>query len=177
MKIHNSLIAAALGALAVAPAAAVARPAAPVAHDARVRDKIVLFESIGGVKLGITPAQARRQLGKPSHTIRVSGKVAEYDFSEGNALVINVSFDTLNKRDLADGVFGYATKMHTSKGIHPGSTVAQLKRAYGHALQHFPGGYALWRGTPGAIGSVTTQFATFQSKIQVIDIQTAFNDL
>jgi hypothetical protein len=172
-----SLIAGALGALALAPATAVARSAAPVAHDARAGNKIVLFESIDGVRLGITPAQARRELGTPSHTIRVGGKISEYDFSEGGVSFINVTFDTLNRRDLANGVFGFATTMRTPQGIHPGSTVAQLKRAYGRALHHFPGGYAMYRGTPGAIGSPTTQFGVLNGKVELIDVQTTFNDL
>lgn len=176
MKTRKTLFAALVGAFAAAPAGALARPAA-VAHQARVGNKIVLFKSIGGVKLGITPAQARRKLGKPSHTIRVGGKVAEYQFSKGNTLVISVDFDTLNSRDLANGVFGYEKSMRTSKGIHPGSTVKQLKRAYGHALHHFPGGYALYLGHPGSVGSSRTDFPTFDGKISDIDVQTVLNDL
>jgi hypothetical protein len=175
MKATKILIPAALGALALVPAAAAARTPAPVAHAAGLGSKIVLYKSIGGISLGLTPAKVVRKLGKPSHTIHVGAKVAEYDYDAKNDDdVVNVDFDTNNKRDLADGVFGFATKLHTSKGIHPGSTVAQLKRAYGHALKKFPGGYALNQGTPGA--SPTTQFATTRSKVDLIDIQTTFND-
>lgn len=177
MKMHKSLIAAGLGMLVVSPAAAGARSAGSVGHAARVGNKIVLFQSIGGVKLGITPAQARQELGRPSQTFRVGGKVAEYDFGRGYSLVISVDFDTLNSRDRADGVFGFETSMHTAKGIHPGSTVKQLKRAYGRALQHFPGGYVLYRGQPGSIGSSRTDFPTFGGKVTDIDVQTVFNDL
>ena len=60
------------------------------------------------------------------------------------------------------------------QGIHPGSTVAQLKHAYGQGLKKFPGGYALNQGTPGA--SPTTQFAVTNGKVSLIDIQTSFND-
>jgi hypothetical protein len=173
MKSSQTLIPAALGALALVPAAAAAH-ASPAAHAAGLGNKIVLYKSIGGVSLGVTPATVVHKLGKPSHTTRVGGKVAEYDYDSGVNDIINVSFDTNNKRDLADGVFGFASKFHTSKGIHPGSTVAQLKRAYGHALKRFPGGYALNQGTPGA--SPTTQFTVRGGKVDMIDVQTSFND-
>jgi hypothetical protein len=170
----KTLIPAALGALVLVPAAA-AHSSAPVARDAGLGHKIVLYKSIGGVSLGVTPATVVHKLGKPSHTIRVGGKVAEYEyFAKNDDDIINVEFDTNNKRDLADGVFGFATKLHTAKGIHPGSSVATLKRAYGHALKKFPGGYALNQGTPGA--SPTTQFGTTHSKVTLIDVQTTFND-
>jgi hypothetical protein len=170
----KTLIPAALGALALVPAAA-AHSSEPVARAAGLGNKIVLYKSVGGISLGVTPKRVVHKLGKPSHTIRVGGKVAEYDYLAGNDdAIVNVEFDTNNKRDLADGVFGFATKLHTSKGIHPGSSVAALKRAYGHALKKFPGGYALNEGTPGA--SPTTQFGTTGSKITLIDVQTTFND-
>lgn len=175
MKPNKTLIPAALGALALVPAAAVARTPGPVGHAASLGSKIVLYKSIGGIPLGITPKAVKHKLGKPSHTIRVGGKVAEYDYVAQDGLaVINVAFDTNNKRDLADGVFGFAKKLHTAKGIHPGSTVAQLKHAYGSALKKFPGGYALNQGTPGA--SPTTQFAVTDHKVSLIDVQTTFND-
>jgi hypothetical protein len=174
MKSSKTLIPAALGALALAPAAAAAHPTEPVAHGAGLGNRIVLYKSIGGISLGVTPATIMHQLGKPSHTTRVGGKVAEYDYDRGFNDIINVSFDTNNKRDLADGVFGFASKFHTSKGIHPGSTVGQLKRAYGHALKRFPGGYALNQGTPGA--SPTTQFTITGAKVDMIDVQATFND-
>jgi hypothetical protein len=175
MKTNKALIPAALGALVLVPAAAVARTPGPVAHDASLGSKIVLYKSVGGISLGITPKAVEHKLGKPSHTTRVGGKVAEYDYVAKDGLaVVNVAFDTNNHRDLADGVFGFASKLHTSKGIHPGSTVAELKHAYGHALKKFPGGYALNQGTPGA--SPTTQFAITDHKVSLIDIQTEFND-
>jgi hypothetical protein len=175
MKATKTLLPAALGALALVPAAAVARPADPAAHTAGLGSKIVLYKSVGGVSLGITPKTVRHKLCKPSHTIRVHGKVAEYDYVAQDGLaVVNVAFDTNNQRDLADGVFGFDKKLHTSKGIHPGSTVAQLKRAYGPALKKFPGGYALNQGTPGA--SPTTQFALIGGKVTLIDVQTSFDD-
>jgi hypothetical protein len=173
MKTSKTLIPAALGALALVPTAAAAH-ASPVAHAAGLGNKIVLYKSIGGIPLGVTPATVVDKLGKPSHTSRVGGKLAEYDYNSGFHDVINVTFDTNNQRDRADGVFGFASKFHTSKGIHPGSTVAQLKRAYGHGLRKFPGGYALNQGAPGA--SPTTQFAITGHKVNLIDVQTTFND-
>ena len=173
MKTSKTLIPAALGALALVPATAAAH-ASPVAHAAGLGNKIVLYKSIGGISLGVTPATVVHKLGKPSHTTRVGGKLAEYDYNSGFNDVINVTFDTNNQRDLADGVFGFASKFHTSKGIHPGSAVAQLKRAYGQALKKFPGGYAINQGTPGA--SPTTQFTVTHGKVDMIDVQTTFND-
>jgi hypothetical protein len=175
MKKNKILVPAALSALALVPAAAVARAPVPAAHAASLGSKIVLYKSVGGISLGITPKAVEQKLGKPSHTIRVGGKVAEYEYVAKDGLsLVSVGFDTNNRRDLADGVFGFASQLHTSKGIHPGSTVAQLKRAYGHALKKFPGGYALNEGTPGA--SPTTQFAITDSKVNLIDVQTTFND-
>jgi hypothetical protein len=107
----------------------------------------------------------------------VSGKIAEFQYEKGYQDLIHVEFDTLNKRDLANGVVGYLKRMHTSKGIHPGSSVKQLKHAYGKALHRFPGGYALYNAKHGSIGSATTQFGTFRGKIEMIDVQKVFNDL
>ncbi len=178
MPASRTLIPAALGALALIPATAAARSPAPVAHAARLGSKVVLYKSIGGVPIGITPAALRHKLGRPSHTIRVSGKISEVEYrAKDGTDIINVTFDTLHKGDPAEGIFGFARDLHTSKGIHSGSTVRQLKRAYGHSLHSFPGGFALYKGKPGAIGSTTTQFGTAGGKVSLIDIQTTFNDL
>jgi hypothetical protein len=175
MKPNQTIIAAALGALALVPAAAVAHTPVPVTHAGRLGTKIVLYKSVGGIALGVTPKAVRHKLGKPSRTLRVGGKISQYDYVDSDgAAVVNVAFDTRNRRDLADGVFGFASTLHTSKGIHPGSTVAQLKRAYGPALQKFPGVYALNEGTPEA--SPTTQFAMIDGKVTLIDVQTTFDD-
>src|ERR1700753_4306460 len=119
MKSTKTLLPAALGALALLPAAAAAHPTGPVAHADRFGNKVVLFKSIAGVRLGITPKAAEHKLGKPSHIIRVSGKIAEIEyFGKEEAPILNVEFDNSNPRNLADGVFGYAKSLHTSKGIH-----------------------------------------------------------
>jgi hypothetical protein len=174
MHKRTPLIPAALGALALVPAAASAH--GPVAHAAGVGNKIVLYKSIGGIPIGITPSKLRKRLGKPSKTYRVHGKIAEMDYSKGIKPIINVQFDTLHKGDPADGLFGSRSSMHTSKGIHPGSSTKALNHAYGKALHKFPGGFALYQGKPGSLGSVTTQFGTSGGKVGIIDIQAVFKD-
>jgi hypothetical protein len=179
MKPSKTLIPAALGALTLVPAAAAAHSTGPVAHADRLGTKVVLFRSVGGIRLGITSKAVEHKLGKPSHTIRVSGKIAEVEYDgKGDEPIVNVTFDNSNQRNLADGVFGYANGLHTSKGIHPGSSVAAVKRAYkGQGLKNVGGGsYTLYQGTPGAIGYHETDFASFQGKVVDIGIQTALND-
>jgi hypothetical protein len=101
MKSSKTLIPAALGALALASAAAAAHPTEPVAHAAGLGNKIVLYKSVGGISLGVTPATVVHKLGKPSHTIHVAGKVAEYEYStKHDDPIVNVDFDTNNSRDL-----------------------------------------------------------------------------
>jgi hypothetical protein len=172
----TALIPAAIGALALVPAAASAR--GPVAHSARLGNKIVLYKSIGGISIGITPKALKRKLGKPSHTYRASGKIAEMDYDTDFHAIIHVSFDTLHKGDPADGVFGYRPSMRTSKGIHPGSSFTAVKRAYKHAglRSTGKGQYTLYRGHPGAIGERETDFGGFNGKITDIGIQAVFND-
>jgi hypothetical protein len=178
MKKTMLLISVALAAVCVGGAVAVARSLAPVAHSARVGSKIVLFKSVGGITIGMTPKQVKRKLGPPSHTFRVSGKIAEFEYERGFHAVINVDFDTLHKGDPAKGVFGYLHRMHTSNGIHPGSTFKALKRAYRHAGLHRNGAgqYTIYQGHPGAIGERETDFGGFRGKITDIGIQAVFND-
>jgi hypothetical protein len=179
MKTNKALIPAALGALALVPAAAAAPRTGPLAHADRFGNKVVLFRSVAGVPLGITPKAVEHKLGKPSHTIRVSGKPAEFDYdgADGSA-ILTVAFDNTNPRNLADGVFGYAKTLHTTKGIHPGSSIAAVKRAYkSQGLKHVGGGsYTLYQGTPGAIGYHETDFGSFHGQVVDIGIQTALND-
>lgn len=156
-------LAASIGAVAAAPAAA------------RLPSrKIVLYKSVGGIPLGSTPAKIKRKLGKPTHTIRVGGKIAEFEYQN---IGLTVDFDTLHKGDPADGVAALTSRYHTSKGIHSGSTVKALKRAYGHKLKKDVPGYALYKGKPGAIGSRRTDFTTYHGKVDTIDVQVVFNDL
>jgi hypothetical protein len=136
--------------------------------------KIVLQKSIAGVPLGLTPDQVKRRLGKPSHTVRVSGKIAELDFQR---VGINVEFDTIHHPDLSDFIAAHASRYHTSRGIHPGSTVTALKRAYkGQHLKCQSGLCTLYQGHPGALGSRRTDFGTFEGKVEDIDIQVVLKD-
>jgi hypothetical protein len=179
MKKNTILIPAALGALALIPTAATAHQRGPAAHAARLGNKVVLFKSIAGIPLGITPKTVKHKLGKPSHTIRVSGMIAELEYNgKDDSPLLNVMFDNSNPRNLADGVFGYAKGLHTSKGIHPGSSIAAVKSAYkSQGLKHVGGGsYTLYQGTPGAVGYRETDFGSFQGKVVDLGIQTALND-
>ncbi|HEX5191414.1 MAG TPA: hypothetical protein VFW09_01320 [Solirubrobacteraceae bacterium] len=172
------LISAMLATLLAGGAVAAARSLGPVAHSARVGSKIVLFKSVGGIKIGMTPKQVKRKLGKPSHTIRVGGKIAELEYRHGFDPIINVEFNTILRGDPANGVFGYAKHMHTSEGIHPGSTVKALKRAYRHhGLKHTGiGSYTIYKGHPGAPGERETDFGSTDGKIVDIGIQGVFKD-
>jgi hypothetical protein len=179
MRKSKTLIPATLGALALVPAAAAAHRTGPVAHADRFGDKVVLFKSVAGIGLGITPKAVEHKLGKPSHTIRVSGRIAEFEYRGADqSAIVSVTFDTINPRDLDDGVFGYADTLHTSKGIHPGSSIAAVKRAYqSQGLKHVGGGsYTLYQGTPGAIGYHETDFGSFHGTVVDIGIQTELND-
>lgn len=179
MKTRQILILAALGALALIPTTAAARRTAATAHADRLGNKVVLFKSVAGVPLGITPKAVEHKLGKPSHTIRVSGMIAELEYNGSeDSPILNVMFDNSNPHNLADGVFGYAKGLHTAKGIHPGSSVAAVKRAYqSQGLKHTGGGsYTLYQGTPGAVGYRETDFGSFEGQVQDIGIQTALND-
>lgn len=178
MKKTMLLIPGSLATLLAGAAVAVAHPQGPVAHTARVGSKVVLFKSIGAVKLGMTPKQVKRKLGKPSHIIRVGGRIAEFEYERGFDPIINVDFLTIMKGDPANGVFGYAKNMHTSKGIHPGSTFKAVKRAYGHAglRKTGAGAYTIYKGHPGAPGERETDFNGFGGKITDIGIQAVFKD-
>jgi hypothetical protein len=87
--ISLSVFAAACVALAI-PAAALA-----------LNTSIVPFKTVAGIPLTLTPAQVVRRLGEPSHIIRVSGEIAEYDYAK---LALTVEFDTLHHPDESDFV-------------------------------------------------------------------------
>lgn len=158
-------------ALAASVAAVAAAPAA--AHRLPSR-KIVTYKSVGGVALGTKPAAVKRKLGKPTHVTRTGGKISEFQYEN---VGMSVQFDTLHKGDPASFVGALTGRYHTSKGIHPGSSVRALKRAYGRALKHTAGMYVLYKGKPGTIGSRRTDFTVFSGKIATIDVQVVFNDL
>lgn len=172
---RTPLLAAPVVALALLPAIAAARGEHPeVRASAALDHSIVLDKSIGGIPLGITPSQIERRLGKPSHVIRVGGKIAELDFRR---VGIDAQFDTLHRGDPANFLTAETSAFHTSRGIHPGSTVAALRRAYGRdGLRRNDGLNTLYEGRPGAIGSSRADFPSFRGTIEDIDIQTVFND-
>src|SRR5579875_2256079 len=105
----------------------------PATAFARSR-RIVPFKSVAGVPLKLTPAQVRHRLGRPSHVVRVSGRVAEYDY---HRLDLSVQFDTDHHPDRADfvgvaeGAFTRSIPYRTVHGIHIGSTRRAVRRAFG----------------------------------------------
>ncbi|MGB9183775.1 MAG: outer membrane protein assembly factor BamE [Solirubrobacteraceae bacterium] len=113
--------------VAVAPAASLAAgPRAGVTR--RHSGGIKLFKSIGGVSLGMTPAQVRRVLGRPSAVNRFQGKVTSYSYFGAHEFAI--SFDSVRAADPADSILLNQGSYRTPQGIHVGSTKRQLKRAY-----------------------------------------------
>jgi hypothetical protein len=137
----------AAGALAVlAGAIAVSAPAAlanlPSQHDKRV----VPFKSIGGVRIGDSFAAARGAWGKPSGPSHCDGtssctyeaKNGEAVFDVGTHGVFDVYIE-INLNTVHPSWKTPLTAFHTSKGIHLGSTLAQIKAAY-------PGGGAVNTG-------------------------------
>ncbi|MGI8715666.1 MAG: hypothetical protein ACR2NR_21290 [Solirubrobacteraceae bacterium] len=145
----------------------VAAAAAGPAGARRLPTRIVLYQSVAGVPLGLTPAEVKRRLGKPSLTTRVSGKIAELTYY---TTALNVQFDTLHAGDPADFVGTTGHRYRTAKGIHVGSTVTAVKRAY-RTITCSGGPCTLSQGHPGAIGSRSTAFETGHGKVESIDVQ------
>ncbi len=162
-----SVLAAACVALAV-PAAALA-----------LNTSVLPFKTVAGIPLKLTPAQVIKRLGKPSHVIRVSGKIAEYDYEK---LALSVQFDTLhhpNESDFVGVAVGFATpniRYHTVHGIHIGSTKAAVKRAFGKQCHYSLGECELYRGTPGAVGSYSFALVFEEGKVASMDNQVVLND-
>jgi hypothetical protein len=147
----------AAGALAVlAGAIAVLAPAAlanlPSQHDKR----IVPFKSIGGVRLGDSFAAARKAWGTtagPSHCDGTSsctyeGKNSEAVFDIGSHGVFDVYIE-INLNTLHPIWKTPLTAFQTSKGIHLGSTLAQIKAAYPGGGGVSTGGYYGVKGPHG----------------------------
>jgi hypothetical protein len=147
----------AAGALAVLAAAiAVLAPAAlanlPSQHD----KQIVPFKSIGGLRLGDSFAAARKAWGKPaapSHCDGTSsctyeGKNGEAVFDVGTHGVFNVYIE-INLDTLHPSWKTPLTAFQTSKGIHLGSTLAQIKAAYPGGGGVSTGGYYGVKGPHG----------------------------
>lgn len=125
---------------------------------------IVLFKSIAGASLGMTPGQIKRKLGNPSHSTKSSSVLSyEYDNSSGIG-TMDVTFDS----GRATSIQTFLTSVSTPQGIHVGSSVAALKRAYEHRLKHAIGGFAIDNVTRNA----ETQFIVGGGKVESIAIFT-----
>jgi hypothetical protein len=169
MPIRTRLISLAVVAAAlVVPASALARTT-----------KVVPFKTVAGIPLQQTPQQVVKELGRPSHTIRVSGKIAEYDYSK---LALTVQFDTLHhpiESDFVGVAVGFATPdihYHTVHGIKIGSTRAQVKKAFGSRCRFHSGGCTVYSGTPGATGSSSFNIQLEQGKVEEFDNQIVLKD-
>ena len=167
MRARSILVALAATALLLLPATALARTT-----------RVVPFRTVAGIPLKLTPVQVTRRLGKPSHVIRVSGKIAEYDYGRDD---LSVEFDTLHHPDLSDFVgvvVGPATRridFRTTHGIHIGSSAAAVRRAFGCHI-HF-GQCTRWKGHPGAVGSTSFAVGIQNGRADQFTIQTVLNDL
>jgi hypothetical protein len=156
-----------------AAAAALILPASALARSTLV----VPFKTVAGLPLKQTPAYYVKRLGQPSHTIRVSGKVAEYEYAKLN---LDIQFDTIQPHDPADfvgvaqGVFTSKIPYHASDGVKLGDTEAQVKAKLGSACKIKEGGCQIWKGTPGAVGSYSFNLQFEQGKLTEIDNQYDF---
>ena len=168
---------AAIALLSVSPAGAIAHSHRP----AKIGTKIVPFKSVGGISLGITPSELRRRLGKPRHVKHLEGAIVEMTYGHGTIdnPGLAVYFDNLLRRDPADEVEGFEPRMHTPAGIHPGSSMAAVHRAYGRAglRKRSEGLYSIIHGKPFAFGEHETDFWALDGKVYEIEVQTVFNDL
>lgn len=124
---------------------------------------IVLCRSIGVVTLGDSPRRVRRRLGSPTHLITLSGRVVQMDYER---LGLDIHFNPGRAGDPVNFVSTGARRFRTAAGIHPGSTVAALKRAY-RRLRGGGGTYSLL----GKRGRARTDFNVAGRTIQSIDIQ------
>jgi hypothetical protein len=153
----------------VAPASALARTT-----------RVVPFKTVAGIPLKLSPAQVRHRLGRPSHTVRVSGRIAEYDYENAD---MTVEFDTLHHPVLSNfvgvtvGAFSRKIDFHTVHGLHIGSSRAAVRRAFGHRCHWDLGSCAIWQGTPGANGSTSFNLTFFHDKLVEMNNQFVFNDL
>lgn len=71
---------------------------------------------------------------------------------------------------------GFAKRLHTAAGIHPGSSLASLKHAYGSRglKKRNAASYTLFQGRPGVDGSRLTEFSVWHGRIVGIDLQLLF---
>jgi hypothetical protein len=106
--------------LATVAAFAAALAATPAAHA-----KIVVGQSISGVKPGMTFGQLKKLLGKPSDVIRSGGKFVTADWEKRK---LYASFNLTAQTTRA--VSTRSRKQVTAEGIRVGSTAAAVQQAY-----------------------------------------------
>jgi hypothetical protein len=126
--------------------------------------KIVLFRSIGVVSLGDSPRRVWRRLGEPTHVIRLAAGVVQMQYRRFG---LDIHFNNQHKGDPVNFVATGASRFQTSKGIHPGSTLQALKRAYQQRLHGAGPVYSLY----GKRGRTRTDFNIAHRRVQSIDIQ------
>jgi hypothetical protein len=88
--------------------------------------EIVIGKSVDGVSLSATRQQVKHRLGKPTTVEKPVPRVTLWNYLHGyKALNVQVSFDhgRVNSLSVYDG-------QSTSKGIHVGSSLSALERAY-----------------------------------------------
>jgi SmpA / OmlA family len=140
--------------VAVTPAAAsAARPTAKPArrHSGGIR----LFQSVGRVTLGMTPAKVRHVLGRPSAVDRFHGQVTGYSYF--GAVDFSISFDTVQPGDPADSILMNKGRYRTPQGIHLGSSKRQLTHAY-PSVSCQGGVCKIYQGVPLNPGTRDTEF-------------------
>ena len=89
-------------------------------------DQVVLYRSIGPIRLGMTPAAVRAQLGASTQVQSLHGVPFSYQYVDAPQ---DISFTGARSHDVVDRI-GADSSWRTAAGIHPGSTVTQLRRAY-----------------------------------------------
>jgi hypothetical protein len=89
-------------------------------------------EFIGGGEVGMTRSEYREVFGKPVRAGQLEGGLSRLEFPR---LDVEVYFRS--SRNAGIGVLTWNRSYHTSVGIGPCSTVAQLRRAYGARLVPF----------------------------------------
>jgi hypothetical protein len=130
-------------------------------------------DTIGLIRLGMTPEQVTRRLGEPSGTGHLHGKISRQQF---NRYKLEVDYDTKRDGDPATTILSPAlpgSGWHTATGIRGGSTLEALRRAYGRRLAraagYGPNYLFLWQGKPDR-WKVFTVFLIFHGKVWSIQI-------
>lgn len=96
-----------------------------LAAAASAQATIIVGQSIDGVKLGESEAQVISTLGVP--TYKMPGREGESSWGYPKTLEGRIGFD---KQLQVDGMWTISRHQKTNKGIGPGSSLAQVKKAY-----------------------------------------------